>query len=127
VRYTNTRTTPRTAKDPGKDRLDSFDCELPAEVRTELAEREQSRHSTQVDQRQTPARILPPWLRGLLTFAGIVCAPIAIIALAAGLLAPLGAIPRHSSTEMQHPTTGALTIRRKLWEATKRFSLFFAR
>jgi hypothetical protein len=105
MRYTNTSTTPRMARQhPGEGRLDSFDCELPAGARSELTEREQRRPPARINQRQTPARVIPSWLPWRPDLRpGIVCAPIAIIAVIAGLLTLFGAIPRDSSTEMQHP------------------------
>jgi hypothetical protein len=37
---------------------------------------------------------MPSWLKSLLTFAGIICVPLAIIALIGGLLAALGSKPQ---------------------------------
>jgi hypothetical protein len=60
-----------------------YDCELPAEIRAELAKRKDALNQSDVSQRQAPAKLLPSWLRGALTFAGIVCVLLAIIAIAA--------------------------------------------
>jgi hypothetical protein len=108
-RSQNKSLTGKTSPIAGKVQSVGFDCLLPDSVRAELL-REQP--VKPIHPPPTPANIAerkpPAWLRRLLAFAAMICAPMAMVAVLCGGIAAFGGFKSHPSSEMQGIAQGAL-------------------